>query len=152
MALGKTYDFAAAQLAYYASGTPLPTHTGLYVALLSGVPAGSEPYYASAISAVEVSAGNYRGQVAGGDWGDIAIDFGNEAATISNDNGSVDFTTAPTAFNVSGYALCFSNTSLQASAYMGYETFVGATASKARAVQANDTVKINDGQLTVKER
>lgn len=152
MAVGKTYDFAQAQLAYYTSGTALPTHTGIYIALLSAVPAGSEPYYASAVSAAEFSAGQYRAQVTPASWGDIEPDLGNEAATVSNDSASVDFGNCPANVNVSGYAICINQTSLAASAIIGYETFTGSSASKARAVQADDTVKINNGQLTIKER
>jgi len=157
MSIGKTYEFAEATLQYYVSGSsdaPMPTHTGIWVGLLSGNPDDSddEPFYAQYLSAVEVSAGNYRAQVSPTSMTTFTKDTATSAARVVN-SASVDFSvTAPVSFNLSGYAICISQTSTDTSGYIGYEIFEGATASKQRTVQAGDTVRVNVSNFILRER
>lgn len=155
MAAGKTIEFADNVLEYLASGVSLPSNTGgLFVALLSAVPAGAAPYSGEDLASVEVSSGNgYRVALSTNKFG--AITTVNEAREVVNsdsNNGEVNFTTAPGNFSVSGYALCYSQTSTQASTYVAYEVFTGADASKARSVTQGDTIKINVGGLKIREK
>lgn len=159
MTVGKTKEFAQAILEYYVSGSDLPTHSGaggLWVGLVSANPTSlgdQEPYQGSVLTQCEVSAGNYRAQVAVADMGLVEKDTTISAMKVANSNGSVDFSlTAPANFSLSGYVLCLSQTSTDASAYIGYEIFDGASASKQRSVTQGDTIKINTSNFILKER
>lgn len=150
--VGKTEEFATSVMNYYLSGGPLPVHTGVYIALLSGIPDGNEPYGSAFLSAMEVSAGNYRAQVDVSDWGSVSKDTATSAMSMTNSEGTIDFTSAPGDFNLSGYAICISDTATDGDTYLCYEIFTGDDGDKARAVQANDTIKVNTSNLTLKER
>lgn len=156
MSVGKTREFATSIINYIVSGGSLPTHGGsnqLYIAIVSGnpYPGIGEPFTASSLSAVEVSAGNFRAQITSTNMDVTSVD--SSAVKIANDNGAIDFpSTAPADFNMSGYVLCLSPTSTQASAYLGYEIFEGSTASKQRSISSGDTLKVNTSNLILRER
>lgn len=160
MASGKTIDFATNVLLYMASGQALPAHDsidgGLYVALLNGIPADAEtgggPYAGSDISSFEVSTG-YRTFLSNNTLVTTGIDTTNDAVTISNEAGlEVTFPVAPASFNVSGYALCYTQANKTSGDYLAYEFFTGADASKRRSVNIGDTIKINVNGLTIREK
>lgn len=154
MAAGKSREFAESILQYFAGdANALPSHTGLYVALLSAIPAGTQPYDGSAIAGKEILAGTYRAPLGTNKLSTIEKDTTNNAMSITNDGASpeIEFpTVAPEAFDVSGYAITLNATSVEASAYLAYETFT--TAAKRKQVDVNDTIKINSEGLVIKEK
>jgi hypothetical protein len=155
MAAGKTIEFADNVLQYLVSGLNLPSNTGgLYVALLSALPAGSAPYSGDALASVEVSSGNgYRAALSTNKFGAITtVSEAREVVNADSNNGEVNFSTAPGNFSVSGYALTYSQTSVLPETYVAYELFTGADASKARNVIQGDTIKINVNGLKIREK
>lgn len=158
MAAGKTIDFSTSLLKYYASGEALPTiSNGLYVALLSGVPAeaisdpNAGPFSGLELSAFEVSS-NYRADLGATTLAGIVEDGTTKSMKITNAAAEVNFSTAPASFPVSGYALCLNASNKSSGSYVAYELFVGADASKARSVTVGDTIKINVDGLTIREK
>lgn len=153
MAAGKTKEFAQNILLYYASGEPLtpPTGAGLYVTLLSGIPTGAQPYDGSAVAEKEVLPGAYRAFLDNNKLTSAAITKTNNALSIENDGGTIDFGLAPVDLKVSGYAVVLDATSVSDNVYIAYETFENAP-SKQRNVYQNDTIKINVGGLVIREK
>lgn len=153
MASGKVREFAIDVLQYLADGTALTTNTGgLYLTLLSAVPAIAEPYTASSISAVEISAGQFRAPIGTDKLTTISTAGG--FCQIVNNGGEILFPAdAPAALEVSGYALCYTQTGTFEGDYVAYEVFNEVSnASKKRDINQGDTVKVNVGGLTIKEQ
>lgn len=151
MTAGKTKEFAEAVLQYFADGEALPGHTGLYVALVSGVPTGTPPYDGLAVSQKECLPGTYRAPLGTEKLSSLTKAGGTISITNDGVDPIVDFGVAPSAMDVSGYALTLSQTSTAASAYIAYEIFDVAIA-KQRKVNQSDTVKINESGLVIKEK
>ena len=149
---GKTREFAQRILQYYAAGEQLPAvpGTGLYVTLLSAIPAGTEPYDGSSIAEKEILPGTYRAPLENNKLVAIEKDELNNAMQIKNDQGEVNFGVAPQNMDVSGYALVLDSTTTDASAFVAYEIFT--TPAKQREVIQNDTLKINVNGLVIREK
>jgi hypothetical protein len=155
MASGKVREFAIDILQYMASGAmPASNAGGLHLALLSGVPAIAEPFTASSISAVEVSAGQFRASIGTNKFGSSFTAPVAGFMQMSNSEGEITFPSdAPATFGVSGYALCYTSNGTSHTDYLAYEVFNDpANQAKQRTVNINDTVKVNTGGLTVKEQ
>lgn len=158
MASGKTADFSTKLLTYIASGTALPSHSGLYVGLLSALPTDPDtagPFYGSSLSGVEFSAGSgYRVFLSNDTLTTISKDTTNDAMQLVNVGAGteVTFDPAPSSFGVSGYVLTLSQTALTSDTYVAYEFFTGADAGKRRSVIAGDTIKINTNGLVIREK
>lgn len=165
MASGKTQDFSTKILQWFASGTALDgtpgQHSGLYVALLSALPADPDtagPFAGSSLSAHEVSSGYaYRAFLSVDTLTTIEKDTVNDAMQISNQGAGteVTFPVAPANFAVSGYMITETNAQSDTDTggeYIAYEFFTGADASKRRSVIAGDTIKINTNGLVIREK
>lgn len=152
MASGKCREFATDVLQYLGAGTALPSNTGLYLALLTDVPGGTEPYTASALSAVEFSAGYYRAPIGTDKLTTITTTGG--FTQIVNNGGEITFPAiAPANIGVSGYALCYNSGGTFETDYVAYEVFNEVSNSaKKRSVNATDTIKVNQGGLVIKEQ
>jgi len=153
--IGKTREFGIELMNYYINNSDMGAREALYVGLLSAIPAGvTEPYPASSISAVEVSAGAYRVALPGAADITVAKVDGLSAIRAIN-NVVIDFPVAPgpttATFNISGYCLVRGSTGTNADDYIGYELFVP-TPSKQRLIRGGDTIRINADGLSILEK
>lgn len=158
--VGKTKEFAEEIVNYYINRRAMPDPVGLYVTLLSAVPtpAGSEPYDATAIKAVEASAGAFRAPLPAFGSFTTQKSQGLSAMTATTNVGAaIDFPVVPGAPSdtlvVSGYALVRGATNLDPSAYVGYEIFdAPGNRNKQRSAIGGDTIRINAQGFTILEK
>lgn len=154
--IGKTAEFAAELVNYYINRSDMGAREALYVGLLSAIPSSPnvEPFHASALSAVEVSAGAFRVALPAQADFTVATNTSLSAVRAVNDV-VIDFPVAPgttsNTFNVSGYCLVRGETGVLVDDYIGYEFFV-ASPSKQRLIRGGDTIRINTEGLTILEK
>ena len=154
--IGKTAEFAAELVNYYINRSDMGAREALYVGLLSAIPSSPnvEPFHASALSAVEVSAGAFRVALPAQADFTVATNTSLSAVRAINDV-IIEFSPAPgtvsDTFNVSGYCLVRGEIGVLANDYIGYEFFV-ASPSKQRLIRGGDTIRINAEGLTILEK